>query len=171
MLAMTTQGDSSSSIHDGFMLSEQQEVRAEERGEAVPMAGMNSSNPRASGVTGYGRLGSTTGHTSSWRTSEENDEDDDEVDVNENSELHRHARSEMNTPNNGIDRNGDGGESGLDQEDEKSFKYYKELPDHTKLYNAKKRAPGLRAIGAGLAALAALGYLIAYLCTSVRTWT
>lgn len=111
--------------------------------------------------------------------------EDDEYDVDENSELNRgnHSHNNINSQqspysraSNGLDRNGDGGENGHhvqdedgDIDDEKSFKYYKELPDHTKLYDAKKRSPGFRAIGGGLVLLAGLGYLIAYLCTSVSS--
>lgn len=163
-----TNSYSSDRIHEEFMLNEREEVIVEERGEVLPMVGVTSSNTGGpSTATGYGQPSTT-----SWR-SPEGDDEDDEIDVDENSELNRHRRNETSSPSsNGINRNGDGGESGhhvgdLDEEDEKSFKYYKELPDHTKLYNAKKRAPGFRVIGAGLVVLAGLGYLIAYLCTSV----
>lgn len=126
-------------------------------------------------------------HADSYRTqapparpswSADGNEDDDDYEADENSELNRHRRTESNqathqysSPTIGLDRNGDGGENGhassTELDDEKSFRYYKELPDHTKLYNAKSKAPGIRAIGAGLLMLAGVGYLLAYLCTSV----
>lgn len=123
--------------------------------------------------------------TASPRAAEHNQlwsAEDDEYDVDENSELNRgnhngdNGQSHYPRTSNGVDRNGDRGENGHhvqdedgDIDDEKSFKYYKELPDHTKLYDAKKRSPGFRAIGGGLVLLAGLGYLIAYLCTSVSS--
>lgn len=162
--------DSSSSMRDPFMLNEQREVDAAERDQEMPMVGMNGSSGIFTAVNGQSRSGP-------W-SARSQDEDDEELDADENSELNRHRRSEgierdqHTRQNNGIDSNGDRGENGhhvgdLDNEDEKSFKYYKELPDYTKLYNAKRRSPGFKAIGAGLVILTGLGYLIAYLCTSV----
>ena len=145
-----------------FRLSEQREVDVEERVDDMPMVGMRS-HPSTSAANGQ----SGSAHQSTpWRTHGNEDEDDeDEIEVDENSELNRHA---------GIASNGDRGQhdrdfdlEDLEHQSEKSFKYYKELPDHTKLRDANKRSPGFRAIGAGLLLLTGLGYLIAYLCTSV----
>lgn len=156
--------------HQEYMLNEHQEVLPEERSDTLPMTDISSNRP---------------GHTRLWSAGQ--GEDDDEYDADEHSGLNRHnsnghasATRLSSTSSTGLDRNGDGGENGHrargdsfddgaadDIDNEKSFKYYKELPDHTKLYDAKKRSPGFRAIGGGLILLAGMGYLIAYLCTSV----
>lgn len=144
------------------MLSEQLEVDVEERGEDMPMVGLHG---HSSTSTANGQ--SSNAHQSTpWRTQgNEEEEDEDEIEVDENSELNRHA----GTTSDGLrsHNNRDLDLDDLEHQSEKSFKYYKELPDHTKLYDAKKKSPGFRAIGAGLLLLTGLGYLIAYLCTSV----
>jgi hypothetical protein len=84
-----------------------------------------------------------------------------------------------NVDSNGMNNDGDDGESGhvrrshteheddLEAENEKGFKYYKHLPDHNNLSDAKRKVPGRKAVGGGMALLVGIGYLIAYLCTSV----
>jgi hypothetical protein len=162
-----------------FLLDQNRDVEAAERGDSMPLVGIDSSASASSGPFAL----SASRDKRSWagKDNEDYNDEDDELDADENSELNKHRRSEAamsqeyspSSGSSGRDQHGDGGENGLhvrdlEQEDEKSFKYYKELPDHTKLHDAKIKAPGSKAIGAGLIVLAGLGYLIAYLCTSVR---
>lgn len=181
-------------VHDHFALDESREVDEEERSDSVQMISMATS-PNSSSGSGHQAQSTDRGRGSWQQNTNDNDnevDDEEDDDADEYSELRQQRQgkgrgSGSRTGGTGLAA-ADGGESGLlgqshirnggivstgEDEDaeinEKSFRYYRDLPEYSKLKDANKKIPGVRVIGAGLALLAGIGYLISFLVASVSS--
>jgi hypothetical protein len=92
---------------------------------------------------------------------------------------HSQLRPEREADDEGSERYGGGDRRySYDQDDnedeikdEKRFKYFQDLPNARDLRDSRPKIPGAFPIASGLALLVCVGYLIAWICTSITRYS